>query len=124
MIRHGFFLFVRPGNLRAMEWTELDLDAGLWRIPAGKMKMRESHVVPLATQAVAILRELQPLTVCFPAPANAEPCDERQHDQRRATPAWLRQGHDDGPRLPSDALREGVGSAPAIKRKARGTKLD
>ncbi|WP_229792268.1 site-specific integrase [Cognatilysobacter bugurensis] len=64
-------LFVRPGNLRAMEWTELDLDAAEWRIPAGKMKMREAHVVPLADQAVAILRELQPLTgrgrYCFPS---------------------------------------------------------
>ena len=55
-------VFARPGNLRAMEWTELDLDAAEWRIPAGKMKMREAHVVPLSSQAVAILRELQPLT--------------------------------------------------------------
>jgi integrase len=64
-------LFVRPGNLRAMEWAELDLDAAQWRIPAGKMKMRESHVVPLPSQAVAILRELHPLTgrgrYCFPS---------------------------------------------------------
>lgn len=55
-------LFVRPGNLRAMEWAELDLDGAVWRIPAGKMKMREAHVVPLPTQAVAVLRDLQPLT--------------------------------------------------------------
>ena len=64
-------LFARPGNLRAMEWSELDLDGSEWRIPAGKMKMRESHVVPLATQAVAILRDLQRLTgtvrYCFPS---------------------------------------------------------
>lgn len=55
-------VFARPGNLRAMEWTELDLDAAEWRIPAGKMKMREAHLVPLSTQAVAILEELYPLT--------------------------------------------------------------
>lgn len=61
-LRLAPLLFVRPGNLRAMEWTELDLDAAVWRIPAGKMKMREAHVVPLASQAVAILRELQPLS--------------------------------------------------------------
>jgi integrase len=69
-------LFVRPGNLRAMEWVELDLDAAEWRIPAGKMKMREAHVVPLAPQAVAILRELQPLTgrgrYCFPSLRTAD----------------------------------------------------
>ena len=55
-------LFVRPGNLRAMEWAELDLDGGQWRIPAGKMKVREAHTVPLSTQAIAILRELHTLT--------------------------------------------------------------
>ena len=55
-------LFVRPGELRAMEWAELDLEAAEWRIPAARMKMREEHVVPLAPQAVAVLRELHPLT--------------------------------------------------------------
>lgn len=55
-------LFVRPGELRHAEWTEIDLDAGEWNIPAGKMKMRQPHLVPLCEQAVAILRELQPLT--------------------------------------------------------------
>lgn len=64
-------LFVRPGELRGAEWDEIDLDAGEWRIPAIRMKMKlahklngrqTDHVVPLATQAVAILRELEPLT--------------------------------------------------------------
>jgi integrase len=55
-------VFARPGELRHAEWSEIDLDAAEWRIPAGKMKMRETHIVPLSTQAVAILRELQPLT--------------------------------------------------------------
>ena len=55
-------LFVRPGELRRAEWNEFDLDAAQWRIPAAKMKMREEHVVPLASQAVDILRELHPLT--------------------------------------------------------------
>lgn len=61
-LRIAPLLFVRPGELRAMEWAELDLDAAQWRIPAHRMKMREEHVVPLSSQAVAILRELQPLT--------------------------------------------------------------
>jgi integrase len=55
-------VFARPGELRQAEWSEIDLDAALWRIPAGKMKMREEHIVPLSSQAVAVLRELQPLT--------------------------------------------------------------
>jgi integrase len=55
-------VFVRPGELRAAEWDELDLEAAEWRIPGTKMKMREPHLVPLSTQAVAILRGLAPLT--------------------------------------------------------------
>jgi integrase len=55
-------VFVRPGELRHAEWSEIDLDAAEWNIPAHKMKMRQPHIVPLASQAVAILRELQPLT--------------------------------------------------------------
>jgi integrase len=57
-------LFVRPGELRHAEWTEFDLDGPepQWRIPAEKMKMGEQHLVPLSKQALALLRELQPLT--------------------------------------------------------------
>lgn len=55
-------VFVRPGELRGAEWSEIDLDKAEWRIPAAKMKMRDPHIVPLSTQAVAILQEIQPLT--------------------------------------------------------------
>jgi integrase len=55
-------VFVRPGELRRAEWSEIDLDGCEWRIPATKMKMREEHIVPLSLQAIAILRELKPLT--------------------------------------------------------------
>ncbi|KQP20551.1 integrase arm-type DNA-binding domain-containing protein [Pseudorhodoferax sp. Leaf267] len=61
-LRLAPMLFVRPGELRAAEWTEMDLDAGIWEIPAERMKMKQAHVVPLATQAVAILRRLHPVT--------------------------------------------------------------
>jgi integrase len=61
-LRLAPLVFARPGELRHMEWADLDLDSGEWRIPAHKMKMREAHVVPLSSQAVAILRELAPLT--------------------------------------------------------------
>ena len=52
-------LFVRPGELRHAEWSEIDFEAAEWRIPAGKMKMKAQHIVPLATQAIAILKDLQ-----------------------------------------------------------------
>ncbi len=55
-------LFVRPGELRKMEWSELDFDKGEWRIPAAKMKMRQEHLVPLSRQTVAILKEIEALT--------------------------------------------------------------
>lgn len=55
-------LFVRPGELRHMEWSEIDLEAGLWSIPGDKMKTGEPHLVPLAKQALAILCEIQSLT--------------------------------------------------------------
>src|SRR5207245_1112111 len=49
----------RGGELRAMEWSELDLDAGCWTIPAEKAKNKLAHRVPLSPQAVVILRGLQ-----------------------------------------------------------------
>jgi len=55
-------VFVRPGELRGAEWSEIDLDGAEWRIPGARMKMGEQHIVPLSRQAVAILRELQPLS--------------------------------------------------------------
>lgn len=55
-------VFVRPGELRTMEWAELDLDAAEWRIPGSKMKMKVEHVVPLCTQAVELLRSVHPVT--------------------------------------------------------------
>lgn len=55
-------VFVRPGELRKAEWSEFDLDNAEWRIPAERMKMRATHIVPLSAQVVAILRDLQPLT--------------------------------------------------------------
>lgn len=55
-------VFVRPGELRTAEWTEIDLDAAEWRIPGSKMKMGQDHIVPLATQAVELLRGLHAMT--------------------------------------------------------------
>ena len=55
-------LFVRPGELRHAEWSEIDLDAAEWNIPGHKMKMKEPHLVPLPCQAVEILKALHPLT--------------------------------------------------------------
>jgi integrase len=55
-------VFVRPAELRKAEWSEFDLDAAEWRIPAEKMKMRTLHIVPLSKQAITILNDLNALT--------------------------------------------------------------
>ena len=68
-------VFVRPGELRGAQWSEFSFDLAdppkgkkpqypepQWRIPAERMKMREQHIVPLSTQAVAVLRELHTIT--------------------------------------------------------------
>jgi integrase len=55
-------VFVRPGELRTAEWSEIDLDKATWDIPAEKMKMKQPHVVPLSEQAVKVLHELRTIT--------------------------------------------------------------
>ena len=54
--------FVRPGELRQAEWSEFDLETAVWTLPAGKMKMRRPHRVPLSAQALVIVRNLQSLS--------------------------------------------------------------
>jgi integrase len=51
--------FVRTTELRGAEWAEINFDKAEWRIPANRMKMKDPHIVPLSTQAIAVLRELQ-----------------------------------------------------------------
>jgi integrase len=64
-------VFLRPGELRQAEWSEFDLDTAEWNVPIERMKLKkrikedrrgEKHLVPLSSQAVTILRELQALT--------------------------------------------------------------
>jgi len=51
--------FVRTNELIGAEWPEFDLDNALWVIPAGRMKMRSEHIVPLSTQALTVLQQLK-----------------------------------------------------------------
>ncbi|MFN0264841.1 tyrosine-type recombinase/integrase [Tepidamorphus sp. 3E244] len=65
------YLFPRPGELRLARWSEFDLDAAIWTIPAERAKMRREHRKPLPAQAVRLLLELQDMTgfgaLAFPA---------------------------------------------------------
>jgi integrase len=55
-------LFQRPGELRQMEWSEIDLEKLVWTIPASRMKQRKPHHVPLSRQVVQILNEARLVT--------------------------------------------------------------
>ena len=69
-------VFVRPGELRKAQWSEINWDKSEWVIPAERMKMREKHIVPLSRQSLGILLELQPLTgdgkYLFPSPRTSD----------------------------------------------------
>ena len=71
-------VFVRPGELRSAEWSEINLDTAEWRIPGHKMKMKLDHMVPLSVQAVDILRNLHPMSghgkFVFPSIRTGERC--------------------------------------------------
>ena len=99
-VRIGLFLlihlFCRPGELRHMEWAEIDEASKLWSIPAPKMKMRDQHAVPLSAQALALLSELRLLTgtgkYCFPNMRTPLRPISGEHAERRAPASWLHQG--------------------------------
>jgi integrase len=95
-LRLAPLVFVRPGELRAAEWKEFNLDTGEWRIGAERMKMRVQHIVPLALQAVAILREMEPVTgagrFVFPSPRT----DERPLSDNGMLAALRRMGFEQG----------------------------
>ncbi|KIF81279.1 tyrosine-type recombinase/integrase [Noviherbaspirillum autotrophicum] len=73
-LRLAPLVFVRPSELRSAEWAHIDLEAAEWRYTVSKTKT--PHIVSLSTQAVAILREIQPLTgngrYVFPSPRTKE----------------------------------------------------
>lgn len=54
--------FVRPGELRHAEWSEINFSDSIWRIPGEKMKMKLPHLVPLSVQALEVLQQIQPIT--------------------------------------------------------------
>lgn len=89
-------VFVRPGELRHAEWSEIDLKKAEWNIPAHKMKMRQPHLVPLSKQAVTILEELQPLTGHFQYVFPGGRSPKRPMSDNGLTAALRRMGYERG----------------------------
>lgn len=95
-------VFVRPGELRAAEWSEFDLDSALWVIPAARMKLGKaakadaarSHIVPLSRQSIEILRDIYNLTAVgrfvFPGARS----DGKAMSENAITAALRRMGYD------------------------------
>lgn len=85
---------LRPGEIRSLEWSEVDIVNNQVRIPLGKMKSRRLHIVPLCRQAAKIFEALQPLTgsrrFCFPSLQNSE----RPMSENTINAALRRMGYD------------------------------
>ena len=97
-------VFVRPGELRHAEWSEINLDAGLWIIPAGKMKMRKPHHIPLSRQSVDLFVQLHAITgpsgYVFPSiRTHTRPMSENTVNAGLEA-AWLHGRRDDRARFP------------------------
>ena len=112
--------FVRPGELRAAEWVEFDLDSDSpqWRIPAKRMKMGEQHLVPLSTQAVTVLRELKPITgyckYLFPSLRSSARCISDNTVNAALRRMGIPQKGDGRPWLPVDGPHLPEGSAGSV----------
>ncbi len=101
IVRQAFrltaLLALRPGEVRHLEWSEVDFDAGEARIPAEKMKMRSPHIVPLAPQAIAILRETHEVTGRgrYVLPSARNPHGDRPMSEAAISAALNRLGYKD-----------------------------
>lgn len=95
-LRLAPLVFTRPGELRQAEWAEIDLAQAEWRIPAEKMKARAPHIVPLASQSVAILEEIRPLTGAgrYVFPSARSPKGDRPMSNNAVLAALRRLGFD------------------------------
>ncbi len=95
-LRLAPLVFVRPGELRKAEWSEIDLDKAEWNIAAERMKMREPHLVPLSKQAVAILSVLQAATggYKYVFPGSRSTSDPRPMSENTILAALRRMGYE------------------------------
>jgi integrase len=84
--RLQWLTLARPNEVLGAQWSEFDLDAAVWRIPAERMKMRKEHLVPLPTQAVDILRKVQAVNG-----HRAHVFPHRDDREKQMTDATLRQ---------------------------------
>lgn len=77
-LRLAPLVFGRIGELRHARWEDIDLDAGVWSLPAEAMKKREPHLVPLSRQAIAIFKDMLPISghLDYVFPSMRNPADK------------------------------------------------
>lgn len=95
-LRLAPLVFLRPGELRQAEWAEFDLENRIWTIPEGRMKRRRPHIVPLSSQAVAILEEIKPLTGRTRYVFHSARSKDRPMSENALTAAFRRMGYEQG----------------------------
>lgn len=88
------YSFVRPGELLGARWEEFDLKEKLWRIPAGRMKMKTDHIVPLSEQALQTIRLIQPISGRFDFLFPSERARYKQMSDNTMRMAMFRLGYD------------------------------
>jgi integrase len=94
LIEWQLHTMVRPSEAAGTRWDEIDLEAGLWSIPAERMKQNKDHVIPLSAQCLAILELMKPISGCskFVFPSDRDP---RKHaNSQTANTALKRMGFD------------------------------
>lgn len=92
-LRFAPLVFVRLGELRRAAWRDFDFLQREWRIPADQMKARQPYIVPLSSQVMALLREMQPLTGASPFVFPGERSSERPMSNNTLNAALRRLGY-------------------------------
>ncbi len=86
--------FVRPGELRGASWQEFDCNNAIWRIPKERMKMNTEHLVPLSTQALALLEQIQVISGQYELLFPSEKCRRKPMSDNTMRRAIFKLGYD------------------------------
>lgn len=102
----------RQGEVRGALWKEIDLEAGTWSVPAGRMKARTGHVVPLSSAAIALLEALPRIAgneLVFPSQSGKEMSnmtlgkvikDMNEREAKAGRVGWVDPDQDNAPIVP------------------------
>jgi integrase len=93
LIEWELHTLTRPSEAAHAKWSEIDLINDVWIIPAERMKMRRSHVIPMSPQAKAILMEMQPISANYEFIFPSDRAIEKPMSEQTANMAIKRMGY-------------------------------